>query len=627
MAAHGELSIARLSGRYLVPRQHPHPQALQKQLDRALEKGVPQALERWLRPALEQGDEGVWLIRHLETNLVLDAGVSEEGRLGMMLGRQISAAIERTLHAPPDGANSLYFPTWADYAARFAADLLEGRAWDAWYYAPFDGLRFLELGQALRQAILQRPEHTGAVLLRLAQDGALDRLLRTLGEGGAQAVYQALPSSPQPVEPSMLATILDVWPAALSSGSSELDSAANRLRLWAAWRLGEDRRVDPHLEAQAHAAIDLLLELAGQVEKNGWRRRVVASQGDSTAAFLTRLEQFADARKVEPLRKLAESDPARLDSLARILSGEAQPLPADSASQSAAAGLFLLLPAWVDLRLHTLFESHAPTEQTAAVWRYWLALKCLGAMRLEASRRDPALLAAVGLEVPPSKEDISDALHAASELHRPLQRAFLQVLLSQGRVDGRWLAAETCPLPGGSEAGLLRDLRLDYWLDIAALGGAGATAESRAARLAWVAAALGYRAEVVWESGSPPAPELAERFADYFHKAKPGAAELAYFHMAELPAEVDCLWSLLARATLRNFAGRLMGFAWSSAEHLYANFLHGAGAVRHTPQGWDVELPRAPLHTVLRLAGLREETLELPWLAERVVRLAFRDAG
>jgi len=631
VAARGELSIARLRGRYYLPSQHPQPEQLQRRLDRALEKGVPAALEARLRPALEQGGDGVWLIRRLETDLVLDASASDEGRLGMLIGRQVSAAIERTIHALPDGANSLYFPTWADYAAQFATDLSNGRAWGAWYYAPFNGLRHLELDQALRQALLRRPEQVDAVLLKLAREGALERVLQALGERGAQAVWDALPYGAGSVTLPIVAAIMEIWQAAGISPAGEIDSAANRLRLWVAWRLHAGQGVVEGLDAQAHTGIDILLGLAGLFNSlpgaQDWLRQAAASPGGESSGLIALLEQAAGAEKAQLLRRLADQDPAWLERLARVLFGGSLASPAERvnmASASACAGLFLLLPAWIDLGLHELFENHAPTDRIAAVWRYWLALKCLGGQRLETNHRDPALLAAVGLEAPPGEADFNEAAAAAGALCLPLQRAFLQTLLSQGRADGRYLAAETCSLPGAGQVELLRDLRLDYWLDISA---PAENAESRAERLAWVAAALGHSPEMVWESEAPPPAGLAERFPDYFQKAKPGLAELAYYHLPELPGEVDRLWSLLAQAALRCFARRLMGFAWSSAEHLHANFLHGAGSVLHTPHGLRVELPQAPLHTVLRLTSLREEAIEIPWLQGMAVQLVFRDEG
>jgi hypothetical protein len=52
---------------------------------------------------------------------------------------------------------------------------------------------------------------------------------------------------------------------------------------------------------------------------------------------------------------------------------------------------------------------------------------------------------------------------------------------------------------------------------------------------------------------------------------------------------------LYARAVLRHFAGRLMGFEWSGGEHLWRNFLAGTGSVTVTDDGLDVRLPASPL--------------------------------
>ena len=69
--------------------------------------GRPGGAGTRLRPALEQGGEGVCRpIRRLETDLVLDsmldAGAFDEGRLGMLIGRQVSAAVEPR-HPRPAG--------------------------------------------------------------------------------------------------------------------------------------------------------------------------------------------------------------------------------------------------------------------------------------------------------------------------------------------------------------------------------------------------------------------------------------------------------------------------------------------------------------------------------------------
>jgi hypothetical protein len=71
---------------------------------------------------------------------------------------------------------------------------------------------------------------------------------------------------------------------------------------------------------------------------------------------------------------------------------------------------------------------------------------------------------------------------------------------------------------------------------------------------------------------------------------------------------------LAADAIRQVFASHLLGFRESTFEFLRANFFSGRGAVRCTPARIDVELPRAPLGIVLRLAGVHGRVFMAPWI-------------
>jgi hypothetical protein len=81
-----------------------------------------------------------------------------------------------------------------------------------------------------------------------------------------------------------------------------------------------------------------------------------------------------------------------------------------------------------------------------------------------------------------------------------------------------------------------------------------------------------------------------------------------------MSAALDLTWSLVARAVLRHFAGRLIGFESSGPEHLYQNFLSGVSTVRTTGERIEVQLPQSPLAVILRLSGVWKQTYALPWL-------------
>jgi hypothetical protein len=84
---------------------------------------------------------------------------------------------------------------------------------------------------------------------------------------------------------------------------------------------------------------------------------------------------------------------------------------------------------------------------------------------------------------------------------------------------------------------------------------------------------------------------------------------------------LDLAGSLFARATLKHFARRLIGFDASSPEHIYRNFLAGIAFVRDTAEQIEVELEPPPLSIVLSMGGILEETYSLPWIEGRTVCL------
>ncbi len=83
----------------------------------------------------------------------------------------------------------------------------------------------------------------------------------------------------------------------------------------------------------------------------------------------------------------------------------------------------------------------------------------------------------------------------------------------------------------------------------------------------------------------------------------------------------------LAHEVMTRFASRLFGFAGSSGEFLYANFIEGRGALREDEGTIVVELPQVPLEIILHLAGVHGRRFPLPWLPDRTIELRLGGAA
>jgi hypothetical protein len=93
---------------------------------------------------------------------------------------------------------------------------------------------------------------------------------------------------------------------------------------------------------------------------------------------------------------------------------------------------------------------------------------------------------------------------------------------------------------------------------------------------------------------------------------------LKYFAVEEIFSEFGpdpyhaSKWSRIASAILRRFARGLPGFAHSTPEYLFRNFLAGTSSIRVAADRLDVQLPQSPLALVLRISGAYR-SCTLPW--------------
>jgi hypothetical protein len=86
-------------------------------------------------------------------------------------------------------------------------------------------------------------------------------------------------------------------------------------------------------------------------------------------------------------------------------------------------------------------------------------------------------------------------------------------------------------------------------------------------------------------------------------------------------SDCDRVLCLIARAMLKSFAWRLPGFAESSLNHLWSNFLDIFANMQLFDDRRVVRVSKPPLHLVMSLTGMLNVTYSIPWLALPVVSL------
>ncbi len=670
------LTVARWTGTYVVPADHPDPEGLRRRVDDLVRAHLADSCSNWLSYVVDPGDPSVWRIRELRLSFSLaDNACSSDDRVAQCWGENLASRIHEVLECREESESVLHFPDRVDYLARFIVNLAGASAWGKWYYEEFETLHSLPLNRAIVAAIIREKEIAAAVVLKIASLRRLETVLRVIGERDASELFEAYFDSAgaqQTLDDERLWTsrLLELWSEALLR-PPDPDDCRFRDALRLLVRLGAQFLEAQRCEA-VRAALSGLLEL---------RRVLLAihSPFASDHILLSAANGQLSASIALALSEGAAEPQAGLEFLARMSDGDAHwaqqagaVLLGDKLRQSTLvsqgtldgesiasqfAGAFLLGPAFVELALGDLAANAAGNSRDAkalaATIRHLIIVKCLGRPRAREAASDAALRLFSGF----SESSVFDALGALAA--NPvdvgsLQKNFLQVLVDADRYDGRCLLVESLPIPGGEHrAVLLRDVFGDQWIFTGTLAGHEPdTTDTLETLLRSCCKVVGNKPKVLLLGSGlaslahaqkilqPFADELISFVTDAAHMydglagsfgvsperfarlVRSPANDLEYFSLLDrwpgvaLDPPLDLALTLISRCGLQIFASRLMGFESSSPEHLYQNILVGTGTIRSSPEKMEVRLPRSPLFIVLRLCGMHEQSFRLPWLEE-----------
>ena len=287
IASESRATIERLRAVFVLPSGDSRVGDAHARLDRIMRTTLAPACARRLAPLLVN-DGAVWFIRRLDVDATVDLSLPDEEAIVELWAERIAGRIGRLLGEGIGGDDVVRFADRAAYVARFFEDIVAGRAWDQWYFAPFDSLRALPTSAALREVLLRDPEPADAALTQLARGGRLGSVLRAMTEADLRAVLDArLPAGTGAVATTTaVEAVLGVWAeAAIEASPFGIAGARNTLRLYVGIRARTGAAAPVH---ELRAAIELLLQFAG----SAFSSRIGSTSG--------RTEQQLDPRKAEP---------------------------------------------------------------------------------------------------------------------------------------------------------------------------------------------------------------------------------------------------------------------------------------------------------------------------------------
>jgi hypothetical protein len=548
------LTIQRLGCQISLPAGMEQPAAALDRLTRIAERDLAGVCAEALDSLPDDGD-AIYRIRRLHLALWVDLQGMSEADIARRWGRLLAGSVARTLHSGgPDAV--MRFESPHHFVASFLRDLIDGQAWQRWYYDEFKLLQRLPTPQLAVQMLAARPAWLAPILHDLAATGHAERLVESWRQGEIEQLWAALGFAATPVLAGQADALTIAWRSAALSGGVDGDARArDRLRLWL-HLAAHDRSLAQQaaLAATLHALVELAALLRSEPEMAplllmetepypALLRRIAAGPLAETAGWLAPLTASAGGRRaLAQLLPLVEARPA-------ARSAGATPRPQTEAAArrsgldalalaSPVGSVFLLAPGLAELDLWRRWLDEQG-EDAARRYLFTVALKALGRERAPLHLGDRMLAAFAGLAEPPAAD-----LRLPAEPDRPA---------------GAWAGS----LPAVAAR----------WYPAHARQWQAATVEAEAQHLQ-----LGQKLGYPW-----------------------------------LTPTLDAALSVVTSLALRRMAARLPRFDQASPAYLAHHFLAQPATLRTDQHAWTVQLSGGPLAVVLRMASL-PDSIDLPWL-------------
>lgn len=148
--------------------------------DRAVQAGLGEALSRRMAALLGDGKEVV-VVRELKASVALaKADCSLDSRVVECISRASAQAVLTMLSADPSTDTVMRFEDQAEFTGSFIVALIEGTAWERWYYGAFHRYRRADPAATLRAVLEESGAEVAAVFGWLSRRGHLAALLALL---------------------------------------------------------------------------------------------------------------------------------------------------------------------------------------------------------------------------------------------------------------------------------------------------------------------------------------------------------------------------------------------------------------------------------------------------------------
>jgi hypothetical protein len=181
--------IDRFHSNYIVEGTRIPSGAVQSRLDGIAERLLMGVIEPTLTRVLGD-DSQVCVIRKINVDLDINLARLNDSSIADNWAARIISAVRDAVLDPVDAGNVIRFRSNADYLANFVADLLNGDAWQRWYYRGLEKPDGLGISGFVRRLLGGNREAAEDILLHLTEKNRLGSLLGQLEELDSKAIYE-----------------------------------------------------------------------------------------------------------------------------------------------------------------------------------------------------------------------------------------------------------------------------------------------------------------------------------------------------------------------------------------------------------------------------------------------------
>ena len=180
--------VDKFHSNYTISKRMGHPYQIKDQLDNILIKNLK---EEFLSPLLgiDDGEEYLF-IKNLDIKFNLNSLKINDGTVLNLWAAKIVSSIKEIISGPSDDKNFIRFLNYSEYLSSFIVDLLNGAAWQKWYYKEFENFKLFNKTEIINVLLSTNKEITEDILLLITRENSLDLLLNEITEEYAETFYK-----------------------------------------------------------------------------------------------------------------------------------------------------------------------------------------------------------------------------------------------------------------------------------------------------------------------------------------------------------------------------------------------------------------------------------------------------